>query len=116
LRRGSWKLATLSQGNFSRDNLISYNVPMEGEVTLTRLDTNESVTLSYDPSIIPADAMMQPLMGKALQGIATQEEKEMFGTLWQARVEKILLSETLWDQMITPHLKLRQAIPRDRPR
>ncbi len=89
------------QGNFSRDNLVSYNVPMEGEVTLTRLDTDESVTLSYDPSIVPADAMMQPLMGKALQGIATEEEKEAFGKLWQARVEKILLSETLWDQMIT---------------
>lgn len=89
------------QGNFSRDNLVSYNVPIEGEVTLTRLDTDESVTLSYDPSIVPADAMMQPLMGKALQGIATEEEKEAFGKLWQARVEKILLSETLWDQMIT---------------
>ncbi|SFV91027.1 FIG00847152: hypothetical protein [hydrothermal vent metagenome] len=91
------------QGNFSRDNLLSYNVPMEGEVTLTRLDTDESVTLSYDPSIIPADAMMQPLMGKTLQGIATKEEKEKFGQLWQARVEKILCTEALWDQMITIH-------------
>ncbi len=91
------------QGNFSRDNLLSYNVPMEGEVTLTRLDTEERVTLSYDPSIVPVDPAMKPLMGKALQGIATQEEKEMFGKLWQARVEKILLSETLWDQMITIH-------------
>ena len=91
------------QGNFSRDNLVSYNVPMEGEVTLTRLDTQERITLSYDPSIVPGDPTMQPLMGKALQGIATAEEKKTFGELWQARVEKILLSETLWDQMITIH-------------
>ncbi len=91
------------QGNFSRDNLVSYNVPMEGEVTLTRLDTQEHVSLSYDPSIVPSDPAMKPLMGKALQGIATNEEKEKFGELWQARVEKILLSETLWDQMITIH-------------
>ena len=89
------------QGNFSRDNLVSYNVPMDGEVKLTRLDTNTSVTLSYNPSIVPGDPIMQPLMGKALQGIASKEEKEAFGKLWQARVEKILLSLDLWDQMIT---------------
>ena len=91
------------QGNFSRDNLVSYNVPMEGEVTLTRLDTQERVTLSYDPSVVPSDPAMKPLMEKALQDIATNEEKEKFTELWQARVEKILLSETLWDQMITIH-------------
>jgi hypothetical protein len=89
------------KGNFSRNNLVSYNVPMEGEVKLTRLDTNESVILNYDPSMIPADAMMQPLMGKSLQGMASDEEKKEFGRLWQARVEKILLSTELWDKMIT---------------
>lgn len=89
------------KGIFSRNNLVSYNVPMEGEVKLTRLDTDQSVTLSYDASIIPADAMMQPLMGKCMQGLATPEEKKEFGRLWQARVEKILLSTDLWDQMIT---------------
>ena len=89
------------RGNFSRDNLVSYNVPMEGEVKLTRLDTNESVTLSYNPSMVAPDAMMQPLMGKSLQGMASDEERKEFGRLWQARVEKILLSAELWDKMIT---------------
>ena len=89
------------QGKFSRDNLVAYNRPMQGEVKLTRLDTNESVTLSYNPSIITPDAMMQPLMGKTLQGMATQEEKETFGKLWQKRVEKILLSTDLHDKIIT---------------
>jgi hypothetical protein len=88
-------------GNFSRNNLVSYNVPMNGEVKLTRLDTDESVTLSYNPSMIGADPMMQPLMGKCMQGIASDEEKKEFGRLWQARVEKILLSTDLWDKMIT---------------
>jgi len=89
------------QGNFSRDNLIAYNVPMEGEVRLTRLDTNESVTLNYNPSIIMPDAMMQPLMGKNLQGLATEEEKITFGKLWQKRVQEILLSTNLHDKIIT---------------
>ena len=89
------------QGNFSRDNLVAYNVPMEGEVKLTRLDTDQSVILSYDPSSIPADPQMQPLMGKALQGKATPEEKKRFGELWQERVEKILLNADLWEKIIT---------------
>ena len=88
-------------GNMARNNLVSYNVAMNGAVKLTRLDTDESVTLSYNPSIIPADPWMQPLMGKCLQGLASEEEKETFGALWQSRVEDILLSTDLWDQMIT---------------
>jgi hypothetical protein len=91
------------QGHFSRDNLIRYNVPMQGEVRLTNLATEESVELSYDPSIVPGDPMMKQLMGKTLQGMASPEEKEKFGELWQKRVEAILLSQELWDQMITIH-------------
>jgi len=90
-------------GNFSRDNLVSYNVPMDGEVTLTRLDTDTSVTLSYDASMVPGDPAMKQLMGKTLEGVASAEEKAQFGKLWQARVEKILLSTDLWDQMVTIH-------------
>jgi len=89
------------QGNFSRDNLVNYNIPMKGEVKLTRLDTNESVTLSYNPSCILPDAMMQPLMGKNIQGVATNEEQQTFGKLWQKRVEEILLSTHLHDKMIS---------------
>ena len=89
------------QGNFSRDNLIAFNVPMEGEVKLTRLDTEESVTLSYNPSSVLPDAMMQPLMGKSLKGLASDEERKQFGELWQQRVEKILLSTELHSTMIT---------------
>jgi hypothetical protein len=89
------------KGNMSRNNLVSYNVDMPGVVKLTRNDTNKSVTISYNPSIIPAEEKMQALMGKCMQGLANKEEKKEFGALWQARVEKILLSTELWDQMIT---------------
>jgi hypothetical protein len=88
-------------GHFSRNNLVSYDIPMEGEVKLTRLDTDSSVVLNYNASIIPGDPAMQPLMGKSLQGLASEGERKEFGRLWQARVEKILLSTELWDQMIT---------------
>lgn len=91
------------QGNFSRDNLVTYNTPMEGEVTLTRLDTNQSISISYNPSIIPADEKMMLLMGKNLKNIASDEEKALFKTLWQERVKKILLSKELLNKMITLH-------------
>ena len=89
------------QGNFSRDNLIAYNSAMSGEVKLTRLDTNQSVVLSYDPSSVPPDKMMQPLMGKSLQGLASEEERHTFGVLWQKRVEAILLNSENHSQLIT---------------
>jgi len=88
-------------GHFSRNNLISYNIPMNGEVTLTRRDTNQSVTLSYNASSVPADPKMQPLMGKVLQGLASEGEKKEFGELWQARVEQILLPSESCTQTIT---------------
>jgi len=88
-------------GYFARNDLVSYNVPMEGEVTLTRTDNDTSVILNYSASMVPADPNMQPLMGKSLQGLASAGERKEFGRLWQARVEKILLDKTLWDQMVT---------------
>jgi hypothetical protein len=89
------------QGNFSRDNLIAFSQPIDGEVRLTRLDTQESVTLSYDPSIVPPDPKMQPLMAKALQGTATPEEQALFKQLWQERVARILTDMSIWDKLIT---------------
>jgi len=89
------------QGHFSRNNLLGFDVPMQGEVKLTRLDNQQSVTLRYDPASIPPESSMQALMGKSIQGVATKEEQKVFGTLWQERVEKILLSTNLHAQIIT---------------
>jgi len=81
------------QGNFSRDNLLFFDSDIPTEVTLTRLDTEESIRLTYNPSSIKPDANMVPLMGKCLNNSASKEEKENFRKLWQERIEKILLSE-----------------------
>jgi len=88
-------------GKMARNNRLFYGVQMEKEVRLTRLDTGNSVELSYDPSIIPGSPEQQQLMQKIMQGIATQEDKKRFGELWQERVKKILLQTELWSQMIT---------------
>lgn len=88
------------QGNFSRNDLLFYGASIGSEVRLTRLDTMRSVTLSYDPSIVKADEKMMPLMGKSLHNLASEEEKKMFQTLWQARVEDILINTELHDTLI----------------
>jgi len=68
---------------------------------LTRIDTGASVEIDYDPSTIPPSAEMQPLMGKMMQQMASDEEKRAFGALWQERVEKILLGKENWDTIVT---------------
>jgi len=86
------------QGNFSRDNLVFFETDIPTEVKLTRLDTDESVNLSYNPSNIKPNENMMPLLGKCLKGLASPEEQAIFKKLWQERVEKILLST---DNLIT---------------
>lgn len=89
------------QGNFSRNDLLVFGSSINAEVRLTRLDTMQSVNLSYDPSTVKADEKMMPLMGKSLKGIASEEEKNLFQTLWQARVKEILLNRDNHDKLIT---------------
>jgi len=89
------------RGNFSRKNLLHYNVPMPAEVKLTRVDTQTSVELSYDPSIVKPDEKMKIYMKQSLDNPENKEAKEMFAALWQKRVEKILLGTKLHEQIIT---------------
>lgn len=88
------------QGNYPRNNLLFYESPIPSEVRLTRLDTMQSIDISYDPSVVKADERMIPLMGKTLKGFASEDEKKMFQTLWQLRVEEILLKRENYDKLI----------------
>ncbi len=78
-------------GKFARHSLMFFNAPINSSIRFTRLDTGKSVNVYYDPSRVSGDPRMQPLMQKAIQGIATEEEKELFGELWQEKVKKILI-------------------------
>lgn len=88
------------QGNFSRDHLIVYDQKMIGQVTLRRMDNDISVSLNYDPSILPGDPRLKPLMVKVLQGKASDQEESIFKELWQKRVKEILLSTELRNKII----------------
>ncbi len=77
-------------GNFVRHDLMSFNADISSNVKFQRLDTGKSVEVSYNPSSISGDPRQNELMQKLMQGIATKEEKQLFGELWQRRVEDIL--------------------------
>jgi len=74
---------------YARNNRLFFGCNISGEVRLTRLDTNRSITLSYDPSAVPFHPQMKPLMQKAGQGALTAEDKAFFAEEWQNRVKKI---------------------------
>jgi len=91
------------QNHFKRNNSLFFDTKITAMVKFTRMDTLASVSLSYDPSIIIADEMLKPLMMKNLQKQASLVEQKMFHALWQERVEAILLSTDLHEQIISQH-------------
>ncbi len=88
-------------GNFARNDRLFFGSDIPGEVRFTRLDNGKSVTMNYDPSSVPGNPQMGPLMQKIMQGAASPEERRQFGTLWQERVEKILTQPSKWDTLVT---------------
>jgi hypothetical protein len=80
-------------GKFARNDRVHYGVEFDGDVRLTRLDTGESVRLRYDPSVVPGDPAMQPLMQQSLRGTASPEETEAFQAMWQNRTRAILIAQ-----------------------
>jgi len=93
-------------GKFARNNRLRYGVDFDGDVRLTRMDNGTTMTLRYDPSAVPGDPRMKPLMQKALQGQTTPEETATFQSLWQGRTEAILTARNT-----TPFLTLTKETP-----
>jgi len=58
-----------------------------------RLDTGRAVRVAYNPQAIPGDLRMNELIPLVLRGTATTQQKELFFSLWQGNVKKILLED-----------------------
>ena len=78
-------------GKFSRIDLMDFNSNISASARFERTDTAKKVDVYYNHSSIPGDPRMQELMPKVVGGLATDEEKKLFGELWQERVRKILI-------------------------
>ncbi|MBI5903248.1 MAG: hypothetical protein HZB84_07185, partial [Deltaproteobacteria bacterium] len=58
-----------------------------------RLDTGKAVRAAYNPQALSGDMRMNDLMPLVLRSMASKEQKELFFSLWQGNVEKILLED-----------------------
>ncbi len=92
-------------GKFARHSLMEFNAGLHSSARFTRVDTNVSVDLFYNPNVIPPLPDMQPLMQKVMSGSAEPEDIKAFGIFWQERVERIVIenidnSEMLRVEMI----------------
>ncbi len=76
-------------GKFARHSLMDFNSDINSSARFTRVDTNKSVDVIYNPSSIMPSPAMQALMQKMMQGMATPAEIKEFGELWQDRVKRI---------------------------
>jgi len=85
-------------GNFSRINLMKFNDALNSSIKLQRLDTGKTIELIYNPSSIEQNPQIPQLMQKMAKKEITQEEKILFGKLWQERVESIFANK---DKVIT---------------
>ncbi len=80
-------------GNFVRHSLMDFGANISSDVKITRLDTNKSVEVVYNPNLVPGSPKQMELMQKIIQNRATDDEKIEFGQLWQQRVEDIFLHQ-----------------------
>jgi len=86
-------------GRFCRANKLQFSADIPKEIRLQRIDNGSFVDISYKPAIAP-DPRQKDLMQKIIMGQASKEEINLFKSLWQKRVEKILLSKELWSNMV----------------
>jgi hypothetical protein len=78
-------------GQFDRRDLLSYEAAIEGEMALERTDTLERVVLSYDPTFVPSDPRTGALLPLVISNKADENDRRLFGELWQERVRTILI-------------------------
>lgn len=87
-------------GKFSRIGLMDFGKDIDSSARFTRIDTNESVDVYYNPSVVPIKERQQMLFQKLNQKTATKAEHEEFKKLWQERVEKILCDYVNYEGLI----------------
>lgn len=87
-------------GKYVRHSLMSFDAKINASARFTRMDTNKSVEVYYNPSSVGGSPMMQPLMQKIIAGMASPSEKIEFRNLWQSRVRAIIIDNCNNEEVI----------------
>jgi len=77
------------QNRFARHSLMSFGQDIKSDIRLQRVDNGNFVDIYYNPSVIFVEDEQKELMPKMIKNIASKDEKERFGQLWQDRVHNI---------------------------
>jgi hypothetical protein len=78
-------------GRHSRRDLLTFGVPMRGEMRFTRLDNGQSVEVSHHSDSVPRPAQLGVQMQAALAPQADSVQREVFARTWQDWVCAILI-------------------------
>ncbi|MEK6790293.1 MAG: hypothetical protein AABY45_01170 [Deltaproteobacteria bacterium] len=82
-------------GAYARCNKLAFDAKdtQFNQFIFQREDTGKAVRLTYNPQVLPQDGRMGEIMPLVLRGMAQKEEKELFFSLWQGNVRRILLED-----------------------
>lgn len=78
-------------GQFERRGLMHDGAHLPGEIRFTRVDNGSAVIASARLERVQSDPRVAQLLPRCLAGTATPEEHALFRSLWQGRVERLLL-------------------------
>ena len=78
-------------GRHTRRELLTYDVPMRGEMRFTRVDNGQSVEVSHHPEAVPRPAELRMQMQAALAPQASKAERDVFAQTWQGWVCAMLI-------------------------
>ena len=88
-------------GRHTRRDLLTYDVPMLGEMRITRLDNDQSVEVSHHPEAVPRPAELRMQMQAALALEASKAERDVFAQTWQGWVRTMLIDHADNSELIT---------------
>ena len=78
-------------GRHARRDLLTYGVPMRGEMRFTRVDTGQSVEVSHHPEAVTRPPELRMQMQAALSPHADSAQRAAFAQTWQAWVGAMLV-------------------------
>lgn len=88
-------------GRHARRDLLTYDVPMRGEMRFTRLDNGHSVEVSHHPEAASRPPELRMQMQAALTPGADTAQREAFVQSWQGWVRTMLIDHADDPALIT---------------
>ncbi len=90
-------------GRFDRRNLLFFGADIPGQLRFTRTDSGATVGVSARLERVPADPRLPLLLPRCLGGSASAADEALFRSLWQERVETLLVERADDPEVIVVH-------------